>query len=113
MSDLQYPICKKCGRMLEDTDKGYIIITSSPSGKERPFLQSSLIDSGLSFLYHSDICDGTEITMLDPVKILSERGIEIFTSEVRGEIERLQLRYKCEITLWNYISKMRLAFNID
>ncbi len=72
---LQFPICTKCGRMLEDTEDGFIVITSKPSNKERPFLQSSLIDSGISFLYHGDVCDGQEITTLDAVKILSEQGL--------------------------------------
>ena len=50
---LEYPICTKCGCMLEETEAGYIVITSS-----------------LSFVYHQDTCDGTEIVILDPVKAI-------------------------------------------
>ena len=59
---LQFPICTKCGRMIEDTDKGFVVI-------------SLLIDSQLVVVFHRDVCDGEEIVMLDPVKILSERGL--------------------------------------
>ena len=73
--DLQFPICTECGRMIEDTEDGSIVIISNPDNRERPLLQSSLSDSGISFVYHRDVCDGVKIATLDPVKVLSERNL--------------------------------------
>ena len=73
--DLRFTLCTKCGRMTEGTENGSIVIISNPDNKERPLLQSSLSDSGISFVYHRDVCDGLEMAILDPVKILSERNL--------------------------------------
>lgn len=79
MRKFEWPICKKCGYMLEETDNGYIVINPQID-KGRPLLQSSLtIPTHISFVYHKDICDGGEIVMLDPVAILAEHNMLLDT----------------------------------
>lgn len=61
-----FPVCMKCGRMLTPTEKGlaFIGVADTPDGRGPCLLY-----------YHEDVCDGKEIKMLDPVKILSEQGL--------------------------------------
>ncbi len=120
---LQFPVCTKCGRMLEDTDRGFIVITPMCNDKERPLLQSSLLDSQVGFVFHRDVCDGEEIYMLDPVKILSERNLLPGLVISRGAIDKEKLRQElskagAKIIKFDYADEptlfsLGLPFNID
>lgn len=70
-SDLELPICTKCGLALEDTGDGFVVITSCLSTKKR--------------VYHKDICDGTEIAVLDPLKILEDRDMLLETQRAQQQ----------------------------
>ena len=70
---IEYPICTKCGYMLDATEENPIIIGLKP--KVMPILHTSLFDNSVSFVYHRDICDGTKTVVLDLLKILLERGL--------------------------------------